>query len=83
MKIHIKILHEGQTNYKYDSCIEFFTGKGDLKKHINAVHHEGQRIYVKCDACGKSFGKSNYLEIHIKHGHEGTIVVSIEINSTY
>ena len=68
LKIHIKT-HEGQRNFKCDTCGKFFTQSGALKKHIQTIH-EGKRNH-KCDSCGKFFFHSETLMKHIKTIHEG------------
>ena len=45
-----------------------FYDNGDLKKHIHTVH-EGKKDY-KCESCGKSFSKRNYLDKHICTNHD-------------
>ena len=42
-----KTIHEGERNYKCNSCQKSFSHSGDLNRHIKIIH-EGQRNY-KCN----------------------------------
>ena len=65
---HIKTNHEGQSNYKCDSCGKSFQQSGGLKTHIKRFHERSGNY--KCDSCGKPFTGSGNLKYHVKRIHE-------------
>ena len=67
LKKHIDTIHNGQKDYKCNSCGKSFSQAQNLKTHINSVHNGVKNN--KCDSCGKSFSSSQYLKIHINKVH--------------
>ena len=67
LKQHINLVHNGQKDYKCDSCGKAFSRANSLKIHIISVHN-GQKDY-KCESCGKSFPQGGNLKNHINAVH--------------
>ena len=62
--LHIKMIHFGITNYKWDQCQKSFTVKRSLKRHIRNVHDiEGKLACKICDMC---FENNDLYSEHIK-----------------
>ena len=61
-------MHEGQKDYKCNSCGKLFSESGNLKRHIHTVH-KGHKDY-KCNSCGKLFTESGNLKRHFQSMHE-------------
>ena len=53
-------IHEGQRNYKCESCGNSFMDSGHLKQHINIVHEE-QKDH-KCEFCEEYVEEQLYGE---------------------
>ena len=65
---HTKTVHEGQRNYKCESCEKSYVQSGYLKKHIKTIH-EGSKDH-KCGFCERAFSLASNLKSHIKRIHE-------------
>ena len=66
-------IHEGQKDFKCESCSKSFSHAGDLKKHLRRIH-EGYKDH-KCESCGKSFPQEGNLKKHICTVHEKDSIV--------
>ena len=64
--LHNKKVHE-KVSFECQYCAKVFKEKGDLKKHVNAVHLNMKNF--KCDECDQSFGQKGNLETHIRTVH--------------
>ena len=73
INMHIKDVHEGQKDYKYNiinpfkcgKCNQKFSTAEELKDHLKAEHE----LY-NCNECGKSFGQLQMLNQHTKSVHD-------------
>ena len=59
-------VHEKVKPHKCDTCAKAFSDKGDLTKHIKAVH---KKIKIQCNICKKFYGKSGLLG-HVRRVHQ-------------
>ena len=71
LQLHNMTYHEGQKNFKCESCGKSFSEAGKLKKHIHTVH-EGHKDY-KCESCGKSFSQEGNWELFIFFMHRFSV----------
>ena len=58
MKIHIHIIHEGQKDYKCETCDKLFSEGASLKRHIHTIHEGDKDEHQEkhnCEICGRSF----------------------------
>ena len=70
--MHIKDVHEGQKDYKYNiinpfkcgKCNQKFSKAEELKIHLKTEHE-----MYNCNECGKTFGQLQMLNQHIKSVH--------------
>ena len=67
-KKHIHIVHDGQKDYKCESCDKPFSEEGDLKRHKYTIH-EGHKEY-RCDICDRLFSQTQQLKNHIHTVHK-------------
>ena len=64
---HVKIVHEGEKEYKCEHCGKSFLAKFKMKRHMRDVHYEIKEF--KCKLCGKSFSQKIHLNNHFKSIH--------------
>ena len=69
--------HLGQKPFKCALCNYEASLKGNLTKHIDAVH-DGKKPF-SCDICGMSFKQKQGLERHVPLVHEGIKPFQCEI----
>ena len=60
---------DGNGSYKCEICRTCFKLKGNLKKHVDAVH-ENKKPF-KCGICDYSSSHKGHMTAHIKSVHEG------------
>ena len=56
---HVKVIHEGEKDFKCEKCFKTFGMKENLKKH-SIIHVDGAQDF-KCDKCSRHFGLKSYL----------------------
>ena len=67
LKVHVKIVHQGQKDHKCVQCEKSFSKSGNLRVHVKSVHEKTKDF--KCEQCVKSFSSSSTLWHHKKtHG---------------
>ena len=64
---YINSVHNGQKDYKCDSCGKALSRAQSLKIHINSVH-KGKKDH-KCNICGMAFSTVGCLKRHINAFH--------------
>ena len=81
MKIHVKTKHgESHKSFPCIHCDYKATQKGNLKKHIEAVHDD---IKFKCKICGVKMSQKGYLKRHIKSKHVAQSKENQDTDSDY
>ena len=56
-------IHEGNKDYKCDSCGKSFSEAGSLKTHLSTIHEDHKDH--KCESCGKLFSQAGHLQRHL------------------
>lgn len=64
-------VHTGQKNHVCHVCCATFVCRRNLIVHIRMVHEGHKKIQVlrQCDQCGKSFGGTRSLNLHMEYIH--------------
>jgi KRAB domain-containing zinc finger protein len=70
LKIHTKSVHRSEDEAKYNcnTCEPSFKRKYHLMRHKQEQHMN--MVKIKCDFCGKLYGRESDLKIHVKKLHE-------------
>ena len=62
---------EETNKHKCDHCKQTFSGKFQLKKHVDRIHLKVPNQIV-CNTCGKTFANNWNLKVHNEMVHEKT-----------
>ena len=66
---HIKSIHEKKRSFECSFCFTRFSNKGNMYKHITAIHEGEKPIKSKCIICDKSFFNKYTAIRHVKSKH--------------
>ena len=66
---HIRMVHEGEKNFKCKICDKSFFTNQLLRRHINCVHKKMKNFH--CEICNRSFSQRSNLKLHTRTIHEG------------
>lgn len=58
--------------FKCQICGKVANTKGDLKRHVDAVHSKMKKF--ECDLCGRKVYLKHEMILHLKHGHINAIL---------